>query len=175
MIVNQLQELIEDQAKWSQKTFGADEARGPIGGLKHLVKEAGEALAAWESGHAFEFRKELADCFLLLLDINRRSGSTFQGLVNDSLQKMELNKSREWPEAVDDEPVEHVRESDEGKHCAGCRFLKVNVGSPQFECRRRAPMVHEGVANSYGWNPLTGLYPLVNDPLREWCGEYEKA
>ncbi len=114
-----LRELVEDQSKWSQSTFGTDSERGPIGALRHLEKEAKEAadeavgLMPLAQGTAMQANEalleELADCFLLLLDASRRSGVGIGDLINASARKMRKNKQREWPKPTSDEPVEHIR------------------------------------------------------------------
>jgi hypothetical protein len=113
-----LGDLIETQSEWSQKTFGADEERGPIGTLKHLAKEANEAYEAFEAhgGSDRRYLDELADCFILLLDATRRSRVSFPGLVNLAIAKMAINKARAWQTGKNtNEPVEHVRSESEAK------------------------------------------------------------
>lgn len=101
-----LEDLAEDQAEWSQATFGKDVDRGPIGALRHLELEAGEAIAAAINGINLE--EELADCFLLILDASRRHGLTPPQLLRVAREKMAVNKSRSWPKPIADQPVEHV-------------------------------------------------------------------
>jgi hypothetical protein len=113
-----LGDLIETQSEWSQKTFGTDEERGPIGTLKHLAKEAEEAHEAFEAhgGSDQKYLDELADCFILLLDATRRSRVSFPGLVNLAIAKMAINKARAWQTGKNaNEPVEHVRSESEAK------------------------------------------------------------
>ena len=113
-----LGDLIETHSEWSQKTFGADEERGPIGTLKHLAKEANEAYEAFEAhgGSDRRYLDELADCFILLLDATRRSRVSFPGLVNLAIAKMAINKARTWQTGKNtNEPVEHVRSESEAK------------------------------------------------------------
>lgn len=100
---DQLRDLIEDQAAWSQETFGSDLDRGPVGALKHLAKEAEEAAANPTD------IVEYADCFLLLIDATRRAGWKLGHVIEAAIAKMEINKTRTWPRPVDDTPVEHVR------------------------------------------------------------------
>jgi ParB family chromosome partitioning protein len=100
-------DLVIDHADWSQKTFGLDADRGPIGPLKHLAKEAVEAQEAINTP---KFRAELADCFLLILDAARRSGIKPMQLVEAAQAKMKVNRERTWPKPTPDEPVEHVKE-----------------------------------------------------------------
>ncbi len=96
-------DLISDQAEWSQRTFGSDQERGPIGALKHLEREAVEAQNDPASA------EEYADCFLLILDAARRAGIKPMQLVEAAQAKMVKNKARQWPKPISDEPVEHVR------------------------------------------------------------------
>lgn len=98
-----LSQLWLDQSEWSQTTFGRDAARGPIGPLKHLLKEAAEAIA--NPGDLTEY----ADCLLLILDATRRAGFTLTRLLDAAAVKLDQNRNRAWPAPVDDEPVEHVR------------------------------------------------------------------
>lgn len=99
-------DLVVDQAKWSQATFGTDSERGPLGALKHLEKEARECQEAVGTP---ELTEELADCLLLLLDASRRAGVKPMELVVAAQEKMVKNKARTWPNPTSDEPVEHVR------------------------------------------------------------------
>lgn len=99
-----LDDLARDQAEWSQKTFGADAERGPEGALRHLAKEAEEALAKPRD------LVEYADCLLLLLDASRRAGFTPLQLLKMAQWKMEKNKLRKWPPPVEGVPCEHLAE-----------------------------------------------------------------
>lgn len=104
---DKLDDLARDQADWSERTFGSDSIRGPLGPLKHLEKEAREAQACPTD------LKEYADILILLLDSSRRAGFTPLDLIDAAIAKMVENKAREWP-AFDpaklDEPTEHVRD-----------------------------------------------------------------
>ena len=98
-----LADLASDQAEWSQETFGSDRDRGPLGALRHLEKEAGEAQAKPDD------LDEYADCFLLILDAARRAGMRPINLIRHAQQKMKVNRARTWPKPTSDEPVEHIR------------------------------------------------------------------
>lgn len=91
---------------WSQITFGNDEARGPMGPLKHLEKEAREAQSAPDD------IVEYADCLLLILDASRRAGIAPWKLVAAAHEKLTINEERDWPAEITDEPVEHIRDAD---------------------------------------------------------------
>lgn len=99
-------DLVNDQAKWSQETFGSDSERGPMGALKHLEKEAKECQDAVGTP---ELKEELSDCLLLLIDASRRAGLKPMQLVEAAQAKLEINKQRTWPKPTSDDPVEHVR------------------------------------------------------------------
>jgi hypothetical protein len=98
-----LAEFWDAQAEWSQATFGTDRERGPIGALKHLVKEATECQS--KPGDLFEY----ADCLFLVFDSCRLAGFTFEQLRVACNEKLKINKARTWPRSVDGQPCEHVR------------------------------------------------------------------
>ncbi|HCI6988402.1 TPA: DUF550 domain-containing protein [Klebsiella quasipneumoniae subsp. quasipneumoniae] len=88
-------------AEWSQATFGNV---GPVGPLKHLSKEALEAAA--EPGDLSEW----ADMQFLLWDAQRRAGVTDEQITQAMIDKLAVNKQREWPEPKDGEPRLHIKE-----------------------------------------------------------------
>lgn len=90
-----------DHAEWSQATFGDV---GPVGPLKHLSKEALEAVA--EPGDLSEW----ADMQFLLWDAQRRAGITDEQITQAMIEKLAVNKQREWPEPKDGEPRLHIKE-----------------------------------------------------------------
>jgi hypothetical protein len=96
--------LAADQSEWSQRTFGTDAERGPIGSLRHLAVEAGEAIESNDP-------EEYADCFLLILDASRRRGMTPLDLIQAAQKKMVVNRGRKFPATFDPlKPTEHIRE-----------------------------------------------------------------
>lgn len=90
-----------EHAEWSQATFGNV---GPVGPLKHLSKEALEAAA--EPGDLSEW----ADMQFLLWDAQRRAGITDEQITQAMIEKLAVNKQREWPEPKDGEPRLHIKE-----------------------------------------------------------------
>jgi NTP pyrophosphatase (non-canonical NTP hydrolase) len=107
-----------EHSAWSQATFGTDAECGPVGPLKHLRKEADEAVTAAENltltrddtgAVRAELREEIADCLFLTIDAARRAGMTLADLLAESFRKLEINKARTWLKPTSDEPVEHVR------------------------------------------------------------------
>lgn len=90
-----------EHAEWSQATFGNV---GPVGPLKHLSKEALEAAADPED------LSEWADMQFLLWDAQRRAGITDEQITQAMIEKLAVNKQREWPEPKDGEPRLHIKE-----------------------------------------------------------------
>ena len=88
-------------AEWSQATFGNV---GPVGPLKHLSKEALEAAA--EPGDLSEW----ADIQFLMWDAQRRAGITDAQITQAMIDKLAVNKQREWPEPKGGEPRLHIKE-----------------------------------------------------------------
>lgn len=115
---DKVDELWFDLAVWSQKTFGADENRGPIGPLKHLKKEANEAILVAremrEDGllSGCDMETEVADCLLLVFDAARRGGVSLMELIEAARRKLVANKSRTYPSPTGDEISEHVHGGD---------------------------------------------------------------
>lgn len=89
-----------EHAEWSQATFGNV---GPVGPLKHLSKEALEAAAEPDD------LSEWADMQFLLWDAQRRAGITDEQITQAMIEKLAVNKQREWPEPKDGEPRLHIK------------------------------------------------------------------
>lgn len=103
--------LMDDLSEWSQKTFGSDKVRGPVAPLKHLELEVKEAYEAYEiSGNSQDFEKEVADCFLLLIDACRRANIPYHGLIRAAHSKLSENKKRKWAKPNKDGIIFHVKE-----------------------------------------------------------------
>ncbi|HFC9793529.1 TPA: dATP/dGTP pyrophosphohydrolase domain-containing protein [Klebsiella pneumoniae] len=94
------EQVRREHAEWSQATFGNV---GPVGPLKHLSKEALEAAA--EPGDLSEW----ADMQFLLWDAQRRAGVTDEQITQAMIEKLAVNKQREWPEPKDGEPRLHIK------------------------------------------------------------------
>lgn len=90
-----------EHAEWSQATFGNV---GPVGPLKHLSKEALEAAAEPDD------LSEWADMQFLLWDAQRRAGITDEQITQAMIEKLAVNKLRDWPEPKDGEPRLHIKE-----------------------------------------------------------------
>ncbi|ECI8027185.1 DUF550 domain-containing protein [Salmonella enterica subsp. enterica serovar Ramatgan] len=90
-----------EHAEWSDKTFGDV---GPVGPLKHLSKEALEAAAEPDD------LSEWADMQFLLWDAQCRAGISDGEITQAMVEKLAVNKKREWPEPKDGEPRLHIKE-----------------------------------------------------------------
>ncbi|EOX0798192.1 TPA: dATP/dGTP pyrophosphohydrolase domain-containing protein [Salmonella enterica subsp. enterica serovar Java] len=93
-----------EHAEWSDATFGDV---GPVGPLKHLSKEALEAAA--DPSDPLEW----ADMQFLLWDAQRRMGISDEFITRAMIEKLEINKTRQWPEPKDGEPRLHIKEQPE--------------------------------------------------------------
>lgn len=95
------EQVRREHAEWSDKTFGDI---GPVGPLKHLSKEALEAAA--DPSDPLEW----ADMQFLLWDAQRRMGISDEFITRAMIEKLEINKSRQWPEPKEGEPRLHIKE-----------------------------------------------------------------
>ncbi|HBQ7004720.1 TPA: DUF550 domain-containing protein [Klebsiella pneumoniae] len=95
------EQVRREHAEWSQATFGNV---GPIGPLKHLAKEAMEAAAEPDD------LSEWADMQFLMWDAQRRAGITDAQITQAMIEKLAVNKQREWPAPKDGEPRLHIKE-----------------------------------------------------------------
>lgn len=135
-----LEQFVFLQRAWSAAAFGPSPPRGPIGPLKHLAKEVGEALAAAEAlqaaagrvddpaadparhGHDVseaeaardELLKELVDCWFLVSDALWRAGFGTTELRRGLGRKLLVNRARSWPPMPPDAAVEHDRSGEGG-------------------------------------------------------------
>ncbi len=99
--VNERDQVRREHAEWSQATFGNV---GPVGPLKHLSKEALEAAAEPDD------LSEWADMQFLMWDAQRRAGITDEQITKAMIEKLVVNKHREWPEPKEGEPRLHIKE-----------------------------------------------------------------
>lgn len=105
-----------EHAEWSQATFGNF---GPVGPLKHLSKEALEAAAEPDD------LSEWADIQLLMWDAQRRAGITDEQITQAMIEKLAVNKQREWPEPKDGEPRLHVKQEADNHPRDSCAIVDV--------------------------------------------------
>jgi hypothetical protein len=104
--------LWNEIGEWSNRTFGDEQKRGPIGPLNHLIREAKEAIHDIEAEDQPNAEVELADCLILVFDAARRYYMTPMSLVGTALEKMEVNRGRVMGEPDEEGVVEHDRSRD---------------------------------------------------------------
>ncbi|EAN2180760.1 DUF550 domain-containing protein [Salmonella enterica] len=95
------EQVRHEHSEWSDATFGDV---GPVGPLKHLSKEAFEAAA--DPSDPLEW----ADMQFLLWDSQRRMGISDEFITRAMIEKLAINKTRQWPEPKDGEPRLHIKE-----------------------------------------------------------------
>lgn len=129
-------ELRDRHADWSQRQFGDVSAVGPA---KHLAKEALEVAAAPHDPI------EHADCWMLLWDMQRRAGISDGMLAEAIRQKLDINMARLWPAPQEGEPREHDRAADEvpWKWWAGSDEELFQIGP----CSSREEAIREAVSD----------------------------
>lgn len=140
--VRKREQVRREHAEWSDATFGNV---GPVGPLKHLSKEALEAAANPEDP------LEWADMQFLLWDAQRRMGLSDDFITRAMIEKLEINRSRQWPEPKDGEPRLHIKEAGNSPvipdcWCHTCR--PVTMGDMRFvvcpECgNKRCPHTND--------------------------------
>lgn len=173
-----------EHAEWSQATFGNV---GPIGPLKHLSKEALEAAAEPED------LSEWADMQFLLWDAQRRAGISDEQITLAMVEKLAVNKQREWPEPKDSEPRLHIKDMPAPEEngllpcpfCGGkaCQLTIEQDNDPHFggdviTCTECGVSSHvefgfkENLKST--WNSRAAMFRDLSQPVDPQISEYEK-
>ncbi|ENX5274423.1 DUF550 domain-containing protein [Salmonella enterica] len=173
------EQIRREHAEWSDVTFGDV---GPVGPLKHLSKEALESAA--EPGDLSEW----ADMQFLLWDAQRRAGISDEQITQAMVEKLAVNKQREWPEPKDGEPRLHIKEQPAPVVPDGLRQALSNAGiaAPESDemlaatCEKYIQMLVTWVKDRKPFQPapvvpevLERLRSIVADPRalprrKEW-------
>ncbi len=153
--VNERDQVRREHAEWSQATFGNV---GPVGPLKHLSKEALEAAAEPDD------LSEWADMQFLLWDAQRRAGITDEQIALAMVEKLAVNKKREWPEPKDGEPRLHIKEQSAPV-----------IPDGWISCSERMPAQDDWVLiyskhGEYLAGQVQGEYVELNDGTLSWLG-----
>lgn len=123
------EQIRREHAAWSLTTFGDV---GPVGPLKHLSKEALEAAAEPDD------LSEWADMQFLLWDAQRRAGISDEQINQAIVEKLAVNKQREWPEPKEGEPRLHIKEQSEsvlpGIECGICGHVSTDPEGRHYCC-----------------------------------------
>lgn len=129
------EQVRREHAEWSDATFGDV---GPVGPLKHLSKEALEAAADPDD------LLEWADMQFLLWDAQRRAGIPDDFITVAMIEKLEINKKRQWPEPKDGEPRLHINTQSAQPVSEPYKLPELNdelieiLGRPNFTCTKLA-------------------------------------
>ncbi|WP_258305448.1 DUF550 domain-containing protein [Salmonella enterica] len=159
------EQIRREHAEWSDATFGDV---GPIGPLKHLSKEALEAAAEPDD------LSEWADMQFLLWDAQRRAGITDEQITQAMVEKLAVNKQREWPEPKDGEPRLHIKEQP-----APVVPESISVRQAIYALESADCVTTIAQAYKMGWNAcraamLQSKYRDLSQPVDPQISEYEK-
>lgn len=147
-----------EHAEWSQATFGDV---GPVGPLKHLSKEALEAAADPHDP------LEWADMQFLFWDAQRRMGISDEFITRAMIEKLAINKARQWPEPKDGEPRLHIKE----QPAPLVTFYRDGIEA----AAKWIDQQREAYDSEHGWSdPDTGAFEFGNDAQRGYSSTLEE-
>ncbi|CAM3435003.1 DUF550 domain-containing protein [Salmonella enterica subsp. arizonae] len=166
--VPERERIRREHAEWSNATFGDV---GPIGPLKHLSKEALEAAA--DPSDPLEW----ADMQFLLWDAQRRMGISDEFITRAMIEKLEINKTRQWPEPKDGEPRLHIKEQP-ALVATGATYS----GFEDFWSACKHPFAQDDELKDFSWGiwnacrsaMLQSKYRDLSQPVDPQISEYEK-
>jgi Protein of unknown function (DUF550) len=104
-------EFLHRKIEWSRRTFGPDQRTHGLS--DHIRKELEEI----EQNPAD--LEEWIDIILLAIDGAWRSGASPEDIVAMLMAKAQRNELRSWPDwrrLTENDPIEHIRESDVSQH-----------------------------------------------------------
>src|SRR5690242_18578343 len=78
----------------------------PLSAAIHLQREIRELVFDIKNGNPLSAKFELADCFLLLVGVAHLSNIDLEAAA---IEKLEINKAREWGEPDAEGVVEHIK------------------------------------------------------------------
>lgn len=166
--VPERERIRREHAEWSDKTFGDV---GPVGPLKHLSKEALEAAA--DPSDPLEW----ADMQFLLWDAQRRMGISDNFITRAMVEKLAINKARQWPEPKDGEPRLHIKEQP-ALVATGATYS----GFEDFWSACKHPFAQDDELKDFSWGiwnacrsaMLQSKYRDLSQPVDPQISEYEK-
>ncbi|ENZ3214110.1 DUF550 domain-containing protein [Salmonella enterica] len=170
--VSERERIRREHAEWSDATFGDV---GPIGPLKHLSKEALEAAA--DPSDPLEW----ADMQFLLWDAQRRMGLSDEFITRAMIEKLAINKARQWPEPKDGEPRLHIKEQPVSVVPDGLRQALSNAGiaAPESDemlaatCEKYIQMLVTWVKDRKPFQPApvmpAELHPDTQNLMADFC------
>lgn len=102
-----LQELMLEIQEWESKTFIGQSI---VGKAEHLKKEVSELIDELNNDvSSDETKQELADCFILLVNIASKVGMSAYDLLNEVELKLAINKTRNWGKLNEKGFSEHLK------------------------------------------------------------------
>lgn len=150
------EQVRREHAEWSEKTFGDV---GPIGPLKHLSKEALEAAA--DPSDPLEW----ADMQFLLWDAQRRMGISDDFITRAMVEKLAINKTRQWPGPKDGEPRLHIKAQQQEPVAE----VVSKYGDPEAFGERELKLLTDIQSMPYGAKFYTAPpAPVVLPSFHEW-------
>lgn len=159
------EQVRREHAEWSDKTFGDI---GPVGPLKHLSKEALEAAA-----DPFD-PLEWADMQFLLWDAQRRMGISDEFITRAMIEKLEINKSRQWPEPKEGEPRLHIKEQPAPVVPEECPDELLAFCEQVIDSRITANAKADELWSACRAVMLQGNHRDLSQPIGQQVAEYEK-
>ncbi|EAS8902460.1 DUF550 domain-containing protein [Salmonella enterica] len=151
-----------EHAEWSNATFGNV---GPVGPLKHLSKEALEAAA--DPSDPLEW----ADMQFLLWDAQRRMGISDEFITRAMVEKLAINKGRQWPEPKDGEPRLHIKEQSAPVQVdieiLASALKNAPLAPSDNQGRPRAPVVPPAIEPDY--KVIKSILPTANPDEYACC------
>lgn len=162
------EQIRREHAEWSDATFGDV---GPVGPLKHLSKEALEAAAEPED------LSEWGDMQFLLWDAQRRAGISDEQITQAMIEKLAINKARQWPEPKDGEPRLHIK-AQPAPVATGATYS----GFEDFWSACKHPFAQDDELKDFSWGiwnacrsaMLQSKYRDLSQPVDPQISEYEK-
>lgn len=166
------EQIRREHAEWSDATFGDV---GPVGPLKHLSKEALEAAVVPSDP------LEWADMQFLLWDAQRRAGITDEQITQAMIEKLAINKVRQWPEPKDGEPRLHIKAQPVSVVPDGLRQALSNAGiaAPESDemlaatCEKYIQMLVTWVKDRKPFQPApvmpAELHPDTQNLVADFC------
>lgn len=100
-----IQTFMEEITAWADKTFPDQPV---LGKLSHLRDEVKELQSAVDNGDPQDMADELADCWILLLNISKKIGYTEQGIATAIRTKMAINRNRIWGKKGTEGQIYHI-------------------------------------------------------------------
>lgn len=106
----ELQNLMTEISTWSSQQFPTlVGTRGIIAKLAHLKEEATELQQAVDNDDKKGIVDEIADCFMLLLDVANDLKISENDIIRFSHAKLVVNKDRKWGKPDNNGLIHHIK------------------------------------------------------------------